>query len=373
VIPYAKGWYQHMKATVPATVASVVTPYRPEDALRLAAGRLQGRRFESGAPLNFLMVVTVVNWEITLLEHAQRHGTCHHLDLGVQGFFDSVAEWQAWQAANIGKIREFVREHEDHSATNVLFLYLSEFHIDPVEIESLRGDNIVILNFNWDDVLHYRSSHRGQSVGVAGLAGAVDLNLSMAVTPLSRYARDGSAAFYWYGKRDPEDPDPVLPPVEYDRALFFGSCYGYRRHAMEYLLDRGIPIDLFGAGWGTEVIGYDELLHRIPRYALNLGVSTIGYARRLCQVKGRDLEVPFAGGLYLTNESREIRHVYEPGRDILTYRSLDHCYRQASAVLEHPARFAEVRANGARRARWFSWDARFRFLIELLSTVIRSW
>jgi hypothetical protein len=371
VISYAKGWYQHVKAAVPATVASVVTPYRQEDALQLAMRRLQRRRFQSTERLNFMMVVTVVNWEVALLTHAGRFGSCHHLDLGEQGFFDSVAAWQAWRAANIVKIREFARQHMDPDALNVLFLYLSEFHVHPVEIEALRADNIVILNFSWDDVLHYRSSHRGQSVGVAGLARAVDLNLSMAITPLSRYARDGSAAFYWYGKRDPGEPDPVLPPVEYDRALFFGSCYGYRRLAMEYLIGRGVPVDLFGLGWGTEVISYSDLMHHIPRYALNLGVSTIGYSRKLCQVKGRDLEVPFAGGLYLTNDSREIRHVYEPGREILTYRSLDHCYRQASAVLDHPGRFAEIRENGAKRARRFSWDARFRFLTELLLTVVR--
>jgi hypothetical protein len=371
VIAYAKGWYQHLKATVPAVVAAALTPYHLDDARRIAMQRLSGRTFGRSGRVNFMMVVSVVNWETTLMEHARAYGACHHLDLGARGFFESAAEWRAWRAANFAKVEAFVSEHEDAGCLNVLFLYLSEFHLEPTRIEALRSHNVVILNFNWDDVLHYRSRHRGQSVGVRRLARMVDLNLSMSVTPLSRYASDGSAVFYWYGIRKADEPDPILPPVEYDRALFFGSRYGYRAEVMDYLTGRGLPLDVYGAGWGTGVISYEELAHRIPRYALNLGVSSIGYAKKLCQVKGRDIEVPMAGGLYLTNDSAEIRHIYEPEKDILTYRSLDHCYRQASAVLEHPANYAGVRARGAKRAQWFSWDARFRYLVELLFDLTR--
>lgn len=366
MIPYAKGWYQHLKATLPAKVASVLTPYHFDDARRMAGERLRGRTFETSGRVNFMMVVSVVNWETTLMEHARAYGACHHLDLGAGGFFESAGEWRAWRAANGAKVEAFVREHEDGGCLNVLFLYLSEFHLDPTRIEALRSRNIVILNFNWDDVLYYRSRHRGQSVGVRRLARVVDLNLTMSVTPLSRYAGDGAAVFYWYGIRRPDEPDPILPLVEYDRVLFFGSRYGYRAELMDHLIGRGLALDVYGVGWGTAVMSSKELAHRIPRYALNLGVSTIGYAKRLCQVKGRDIEVPMAGGLYLTNDSADIRHIYEPEKDILTYRSLDHCYRQASAVLEQPARYAGVRASGAKRAQWFSWDARFRYLVELL-------
>jgi hypothetical protein len=123
---------------------------------------------------------------------------------------------------------------------------------------------------------------------------------------------------------------------------------------------------VYGTGWGTEFISYESLAYKIPRYALNLGVSTIGYTTNLSCVKGRDIEVPSAGGLYLTNRSVEIAYVYKSGVDILTYGSKDDCYRMASEVLSNPGAFAEVRRNGARRASCFSWKARFEYLICLV-------
>jgi hypothetical protein len=163
---------------------------------------------------------------------------------------------------------------------------------------------------------------------------------------------------------------PQLPELEFNRVLFFGSKYGFREELIEYLVRKGLPIDVYGSGWGTEFLPYDVLEYKIPRYALNLGVSTIGYTQGLSCVKGRDIEVPSAGGLYLTNHSQEILQVYTPGKDILTYRTMDDCYRQACEVLEDPSMFAQVRRNGAERAQLFSWEARFLFLTELIFSIV---
>jgi hypothetical protein len=315
------------------------------------------------------MAVPVVNWETTLMEHAKAHGSVHHIAFEPHGFFESPDQWREYKEANFAKLEAGFEAAYREDDINILFMYLSEFHIDPARLAKFKRPNVVLVHFNWDDRLYYSSWHKGQSVGIREMAKAVDLNLTMAVGPLNRYTADGAAALYWWGAKEVPSGDVMLPKVEFDRVLFFGSRYGFRETLIEYLRKRGLPIDVYGSGWGTEFISYESLAHKIPRYALNLGISTIGYTRRLTCVKGRDIEVPLSGGLYLTNLSTEIAQVYVPEREILTYRSMDDCYRRASEVLGNPSSFAQVRANGVRKARAFSWDARFGYLAQLVHAI----
>jgi hypothetical protein len=315
------------------------------------------------------MAVPVVNWETTLTEHARAHGTCHHLAFESRGFFESELEWHQYRAANAVKLKTFFEATYSEKDINILFLYLSEFHIDPKCLAAFKLKNVIIVHFNWDDRLHYTSQHKGQSVGVKEVAKAADFNLTMAVGPMSRYMADGAAVFYWRGSSDCPTPESVLPQIEFNRVLFFGSRYGYRAELIDHLIRKGLPIDVFGSGWGTEFISYESLAYKIPRYALNLGVSTIGYTRSLSCVKGRDIEVPLSGGLYLTNQSLEIEQVYVPGKEILTYTSMDDCYRQACKVLANPIAFSDIRRRGAVKAQSFSWEARFDYLIALIQSL----
>ena len=369
LIQQAKACFQFAKATLPEVWAQSRHPYREDEALDLARASLGTRLSRNSGRFNFIMAVPVVNWETTLTEHARAHGTCHHLAFESRGFFESELEWHQYRAANAVKLKTFFEATYSEVDINILFLYLSEFHIDPKCLAAFKLKNVIIVHFNWDDRLHYTSQHKGQSVGVKGVAKAADCNLTIAVGPMSRYVADGAAVFYWRGSSDCPTPEPVLPRIEFNRVLFFGSRYGYRAELIDHLIRKGLPIDVFGSGWGTEFISYERLAYKIPRYALNLGVSTIGYTRSLSCVKGRDIEVPLSGGLYLTNQSLEIEQVYVPGKEILTYTSMDDCYRQACKVLANPLAFSDIRRMGAVKAQSFSWEARFQYLIALIASV----
>ena len=369
LIQNAKAYFQFVKATVPEVWAKSRNSYHEHEALEMARASLGMRLSRNSGRLNFIMAVPVLNWEKSLVEHAAAHGTCHHLAFESRGFFQSVFEWHQFRATNYAKLKAFFDVNYSEGDVNILFLYLSEFHIDPDCLHAFKLKNVIIVNFNWDDRLHYTSRHKGQSVGVKEVAKVADFNLTMAVGPMNRYVADGAAVFYWRGIIDYPLPEPVLPQIEVNRILFFGSRYGYRTELIGYLTRKGLPIDVFGSGWGTEFISYESLANKIPRYALNLGVSTIGYTRNLSCVKGRDIEVPLSAGLYLTNQSLEIEHVYIPGKEILTYTSMDDCYRKACEVLANPLAFSDIRRMGAVKAQSFSWEARFQYLIALIASV----
>jgi hypothetical protein len=372
LIQQAKAGFQFVKTIVPEIWAQSRHTYQEDKVLQLVRANLGSRLSQNSGRINFIMALPIVNWETTLIEHARAHGECHHIGFESRGFFESKVEWNQYRAANLAKLKSSFEKAYSENDINILFLYLSEFYIDPEGLAAFKLKNVIIVHFNWDDRLHYNSRHKGQSVGVRGMAKLADLNLTMAVGSMSRYVADGAAVFYWRGSQNSLIKAPQLPELEFNRVLFFGSKYGFREELIEYLVRKGLPIDVYGSGWGTEFLPYDVLEYKIPRYALNLGVSTLGYTQRLSSVKGRDIEVPSAGGLYLTKHSQEILQVYTPGKDILTYRTMDDCYRQACEVLQDPSVFDKVRRSGAIRAQCFSWEARFLYLTELIRGILSS-
>ncbi len=370
LIQSAKALYQFTKTTVPEVWASSRYPYSYGAAIQRAKISIRSRISQTSGNINFIMAVPIVNWESTLIETSKAHGSCHHINFEARGFFETKEEWAQYRNTNLKILEVGFESAYKKDEINVLFLYLSDFHIDAAQLKRFKIHNVVIVHFNWDDRLHYTSNHKGQSVGVKKIANAVDFNLTMSVGPINRYVADGNAVFYWRGKQDLCVEELTLPKLEFDRVLFFGSRYGFRETLVDYLYKKKLPIDVYGDGWGTGVISYENLKYRIPRYALNLGISTIGYTHNLFCVKGRDIEVPSVGGLYLTNLSDEISYVYKIEEEILTYQSKDECYRRASKVLENPSAFSEVRRRGARKALQFSWDARFNYLTYLVKQII---
>lgn len=367
---YLKGVYQHAKAVGPESLAKLLASYDEKIAIEIAKSKLNDREITNNKSLNFIMAIPINNWEAELIRGVIPYGNYFHIPFEPKGFFANTTSWEEWRESNFVNLQSGFNMAYKQDDLNILFMYLSEFHINPKHLKSFRKKNVVIINFNWDDRLHYESQHRGQSVGIRKIAKEVDINLTLSASTLSRYQLDRSAAFYWDGYDSNKDVDIVLPNIETNKVLFFGSCYGYRETVVNYLIKKNTPIEVYGTGWGSKFISYENLAYKIPRYALNLGVSTIGYSNKLSCVKGRDIEVPSLGGLYATNYNKEITNVYISGKEILTYKSLDGCYRLCGQVLERPHAFSSVRYMGTYKAQKYSWEARFRYLISLVGYIV---
>lgn len=375
VVRNSKALFQYTKTVLPEAWAALF--YRYDEEVELAKVRLKLRQRISAScekPINFIMAVPIVNWEVTLMEHASQFGTCHHISFEGRGFFKNRDEWYEYRKQNQSRLLDGFSKAYQPDNVNILFLYLSEFHIDPEIINHFKIKNTIVVLFNWDDRLHYQSHHKGQSVGIRKLVNRVDFCLSMAVSPLPRYIADGGSVFYWHGLVNLNfgQNEIKLPEVEFERVLFFGSKYGYREELINFLLKKNVPIDIYGNGWGSEFVPYDELAYKIPRYAVNLGVSAIGYTSKLSCVKGRDIEVPSLGGLYLTNTNREIAQLFIENTDILTYRNKNDCICRINQVLENPIMFAEIRSNAFKKSAAYSWRSKFSYLYKVIKDVSKN-
>ena len=334
-----KTCYQFIKTVVPEKWSQLNCSYDMYSSMRIASERLKDRDFNTDGGINFIMAVPINNWEVELIQGASKFGTCHHVDFEPRGFFEQKKKWELWRVDNFSYLKSKVKLAYDQNKINILFLYLTEFHIDSTRLKELHQDNLIIVGFNWDDRLHYSSTHKGQIVGVKEIARNVDFSLTMAVNSLSRYTNDFNPVFYWQGLKEKTTKGISLPKIKFNKVLFFGSRYGYREDIVEYLAKKNLPMELYGEGWGTSYISYKELMYKIPRHSLNLGISTIGYTKKLTCVKGRDIEVPSVGGLYITNRGSEVERIYTENKDILMYGSMDECYRKSSMVLDNPDNF----------------------------------
>jgi spore maturation protein CgeB len=327
---------------------------------------LRARLAGANPQIKTLLVLPINNWEAELERSFEAAGPVDTLELPAVPFFRSRREWASFFRDVNGNVLRFFEATYDPTKTNLVFCYVSDFHLSPETVEAFKRPNTVAINFNWDDLLWFHGRHRGQPVGVRKIAPHFDLNLSFSHRALAQYRGAGARAIFWDSEDELDSRIPVAPPTIH-KALFVGSCYGRRRKLVATIRRAGLPIDVFGAGWGTRFLSAEELPHCFASYAVTVGLNTVGDAYSLSGIKGRDFEVPLNGGLYLTNDHPELRHCYVPGKEILTYRTFGECVQTVREILDDPAAFAAVREAGQRKARArHRWSSRIRFLLKLI-------
>lgn len=355
----ARLWYWNARFPA-ARMALDTQELRSALRARLGSGDLQ---------IKTLLILPINNWEAELKRGFEAAGRVETLELPAVPFFRSGREWADFFRDVNSKVIRFFEAAYDPRKINIVFCYVSDFHLSPDTVEAFKRPNTVAINFNWDDLLWFHGHHRGQPIGVRKVAPHFDLNLSFSHRALAQYRGIRARAIFWDSEEEHDIWIPVAPPT-IPKALFVGSCYGRRQNLVEAIRKAGLPIDVFGAGWGTRYLSAEELPRCFASYAVTVGLSTIGDAYSLSGIKGRDFEVPLSGGLYLTNEHPELGYCYVAGKEILTYRTFGECLQTIREVLDRPADFVAVREAGQRKARArHQWRSRIRFLFKLIEDV----
>jgi len=83
---------------------------------------------------------------------------------------------------------------------------------------------------------------------------------------------------------------------------------------------------------------------------LGLNQGRDEHGRLQSYLKFRDVEFPGYGCCYLTEQNDDIAHVFEPGKEVLTYASLPEAARRLRHLAGHGDEAARVGAAGRRRA-----------------------
>lgn len=251
--------------------------------------------------------------------------------------------------------------------------YLSGCNVRADTLRQIERAGVVVYNFCWDDKLNWPGkSLNGRYHSTAGIASAVDLNLTNAPSSLIKYAAFGGLALFWPEAAHPRVHCPVASAFDFD-VSFVGARYGWRPAFIRRLADLGIKVECFGRGWPNGPLSASEMIRLYSRSRINLGFAGVGYSRRLMCLKGRDFEVPMSGGLYLTQDNPELQLVYNVGREVLTHRNEKDCARVIRSLLAEPERAAAIRSAGRNRAlRDHTYEARWADIFSLAGLMKKS-
>lgn len=145
--------------------------------------------------------------------------------------------------------------------------------------------------------------------------------------------------------------------------LFIGYAEGKRFAYMNHLAANGIPVEVYGNGWGKPA--YERCLkpglnlHRRPLLGRDYAEALTNAAVNLCFLReqNRDLhtsrtfEIPACCGFMLAERTEEHAALFEEGRDAEFFASKDELLAKVRHYLDHPAERAAIAASGYRRTR----------------------
>lgn len=240
---------------------------------------------------------------------------------------------------------KLMKAHRE-SPVDLFFSYLSARTTYHEVIKEIGSMGITTLNFCCDDTLPV---HRQMALF---LAPAFDFWWTDNRLTVPEYRTAGARPIHAYLGANEEFFCPIKVEKKFDLS-FIGSAHSYRPHILKAISDTGINVAAFGSGFSSNRVTLEEMVRIFSSCHINLGFAGIG-ARELGQghktLKGRDFEVPICGGLYMTEYTDEIKNIYEVGKEIVCYHTLDELLETVRYFMAHPDEMEQIRQAGRERA-----------------------
>jgi len=287
---------------------------------------------------------------------------------------------------------------------DLFFSYFYDACILPEAIDEIKAMGIRTVNWycNGSYQLHL----------VSEIAPHYDWCLVPEKFRLKDYAAMGARPIYCQEAANPNIYKPYDLAVEYD-VTFVGQAYGDRPVYINYLLEQGIDVHVWGWGWhnfstegkaarwsnllrrallgarllmsesgrqvlrqyfrrqppenirNTEpravlpasIIGGAlsdlELIQMYSRSKINLGFSSCGdthkTGERILQVRLRDFEVPMSGGFYIVEHMEELEEFFNIGKEIVCYTDKEDLADKIKYYLGHDDERERIRKAGHER------------------------
>lgn len=169
-------------------------------------------------------------------------------------------------------------------------------------------------------------------------------------------------------------PEGAAPEVFYPEngifqqdVSFLGLRYGPRGDAINRLRKRGIHVAGFGPGWENGFVEWDRMRAVFTQSRINIGIGGIGHSLQLTCLKGRDFEIPMAGGFYLTTYHPELAEFYRIGKQIICFKNWEEAVELIRYYLDHPNKAKAIKEAGHMRAiNSHTWEHRFKKVFRFM-------
>jgi len=145
---------------------------------------------------------------------------------------------------------------------------------------------------------------------------------------------------------------------------FVGQNYGIRKEIMEHLLEKKIPLEIFGKGW-NKYVPFNELISIFHNSKININISASSKNKNLKQIKGRVFEVPMCGGFLLTDYTEGLEDYFEIGKEIICFSDKDDLVKKIKYYLKNEEERKIIAQNGHQAAlNRNSWKNRFENIFK---------
>jgi spore maturation protein CgeB len=277
-----------------------------------------------------------------------------------------------------------VQKEHGQRPVDVLFTYFYDACVQPEVIREIRSLGIVAVNWFCNASYQFHL--------VSKIAPAYDYCLVPEKFRLEDYRRIGATPIYCQEAANPDVYRPYPGPEAYDVG-FIGQAYGERPVLVEWLVQRGVAVNVWGAGWeyfrkrrrsfNPTRLGKSDTLPKIPQRLIrgilsddclvrtfSLTKINLGFAgcwtneksrTRITQIRLRDFEVPMSGGFYLTEYQAELEEFFEIDSEIACYRDKEELLEKSRFYLNRPDLRERIRSAGRQRClNNHTWERRFK-------------
>lgn len=315
-----------------------------------------------------LIVTLTGNWGLALVQELEHLGPTSVFDWEKFGFLESDPALPGKLPELNARILEFVRDAHRRCPIDWILITASGNVILRDTLRRIRDELGVPTIQQWLDCKQnfaMGKGENGQDRGQRDIASEFDLIWTSSRAMCEAYLCEGALPLYL-----PEGFSPRMTPRVDCAAIhdvgFMGARYGLRPDYVRALAAAGIHTAVRGPGWNAGRVPLSEMGRFFAECKVNLGFGGVGYSMELTTLKGRDFEVPGAGGVYLTSYNEDLREWFRLGEEIVCYRSIAEMVELASALLNDPSRRQCIAAAAySRSMREHRWLHRYEKILQL--------
>jgi len=327
-------------------------------------------------------------------EHVHFFDTLRRMDRVQVAFFpyDEVMRREGREGMNRSLLRAV-----DEQRPDICFFVLFTDEITPRTVEHITGrSGVVTLNWFGDDHWRFRPYSRSWAPRFHWV-----VTTDAAAVEKYRLAGCRNVVLSQWGFNHHVIQRRNVPE-EFD-VTFVGQVHSRRGEVINDLRRAGIGVQCWGRGWPNGRLGQEEMIAMYARSRINLNFTEssvvsgwkrwakvvlnrraddslhlrtplqVGAHLRTLfnpgrpQIKGRNFEIPGAGGFLLTSDADGLGEYFVPGKEIGLFRSTEDLLDRIRYYLAHHDERESVRRAGhARALRDHTYERRFRDLFATL-------
>lgn len=270
------------------------------------------------------------------------------------------------QDAMTQELRELARREKPA----FLFSVLVDHPLDPRhEVFSQIGQTGETITLHWFCDDHWRWENYSQFV-----APHFHFVMTTADSALPKYAQVGlgDRVIKTQWACNHELYTPTDAPRDID-VSFVGMPHGDRVPFLNALAERGLSVEVFGHGWqGRPRLPFHQMVRLFSRSKINLNLSNASVMTGQ-QIKGRNFEIPGAGGFLLTGKAGGVGEYYTDDQEVVTFDGADDLAEKARFYLAHEDERTRIAENGRRRTlAEHTWHHRFNQIFQTVGQRLAS-